>query len=94
MIIFSVSALDKSPVTLTGYEDVEFFELGEDDPLRVCEKLNYSLTAAKVSGGVLVSGSCTTAVCGICGRCPMGGSGRYGSGAAGDLLGILQSARN
>ncbi len=69
MIVFSVSALDKSPVTLNGFEDVEFFELEEDDPLTVCEKLEYTLTAAKVSGGVLVSGKCVTAVCGICGRC-------------------------
>lgn len=69
MILFSVSALDKSPVTLNGDEAVEFFGFSEDDPLTVCEKLTYSLKAAKVSGGVLVSGKCSTAVSGICGRC-------------------------
>ena len=69
MIVFSVSALDKSPVELRGDEDIEFFGFSEDDPLTVCEKLSYALKAAKVSGGVLVSGSCSTAVSGICGRC-------------------------
>ena len=69
MIVFSVSALDKAPVTLSGEEDIEFFELSEDDPLCICSKLVYSLSASRVSGGVLVKGSCSTAVSGFCGRC-------------------------
>ena len=69
MIIFSVSALEKAPVTLQGVENIEFFELDENDPLTVSRELTYKLTGSKVSGGVLIQGSCTTAVSGICGRC-------------------------
>ncbi len=69
MIIFSVSALEKAPVTLQGKEDIEFFELDENDPLTVSKELSYTLTGSKVSGGMLIKGNCRTAVSGICGRC-------------------------
>ena len=35
MIVFSVSALEKAPVTLCGTEDIDFFGLDENDPLTV-----------------------------------------------------------
>lgn len=69
MIQFSVSALDKAPVTLKGSEKPEFAGLDENDLLQVVADITYELTAAKVSGGVLVSGSCRTVVAGTCGRC-------------------------
>ena len=69
MIVFSISAMEKAPVTLCGTESIEFFELDENDPLTVSRELTYQLTGSKVSGGILISGSCTTAVSGICGRC-------------------------
>ena len=69
MIIFSVSALEKAPVTLRGTEGIEFFELDENDSLTVSKELQYELTGSKVSGGILIHGKCTTAVSGICGRC-------------------------
>ena len=69
MIVFSISAMEKAPVTLCGTESIEFFELDENDPVTVSEELKYQLTGSKVSGGVLISGKCTTAVSGICGRC-------------------------
>ena len=69
MIVFSVSALEKAPVTLQGTEDVEFFDLDENDSLTVSQKLQYKLTGSKVSGGILIHGKCKTAVSGICGRC-------------------------
>ena len=69
MIIFSVSALEKAPVTLHGVENAEFFELDDNDPLTVSKELSYELTGCKVSGGFLIKGNCTTAVSGICGRC-------------------------
>lgn len=69
MILFSVSALDKSPVTLEGEESIEFLDLGEDDQLTVVAPMSYKLSAGKVSGGVLVKGCAATAVNGICGRC-------------------------
>ena len=69
MIIFSVSALEKAPVTLRGTESIEFFGLDENDSLTVSKELQYELTGSKVSGGILIHGKCTTAVSGICGRC-------------------------
>ena len=69
MIVFSVSALEKAPVTLCGTEDIDFFGLDENDPLTVSKKLSYKLTGSKVSGGIIIKGTCTTAVSGICGRC-------------------------
>ena len=69
MIVFSVSAIEKAPVTLQGQEAVEFFDLDENDPLIVSRELSYTLTGSKVSGGILIKGSCSTAVSGICGRC-------------------------
>jgi uncharacterized protein len=56
-------------VTLQGKEAVEFFDLDENDPLIVSKELSYTLTGSKVSGGILIKGSCSTAVSGICGRC-------------------------
>ena len=69
MIVFSVSALEKAPVTLHGTEPAEFFDLDENDPLCVSRNMEYQLTGCKVSGGLLIKGECTTAVSGICGRC-------------------------
>ena len=69
MIKFSVSALDKAPVKLSGVLEPEFLELDENDPLQIADAINYELCGSKVSGGVLVTGFCSTAVCGICGRC-------------------------
>ena len=69
MIVFPVSAIEKAPVTLQGQEAVEFFDLDENDPLIVSRELSYTLTGSKVSGGILIKGSCSTAVSGICGRC-------------------------
>lgn len=72
MIEFSVSALDKAPVTLCGKENPEFIGLAADDFLQVVSDMEYELTASKVSGGVLVAGSCQVTVAGTCGRCLCG----------------------
>ena len=69
MIKFSVSALDKAPVKLAGTLAVAFLELDENDPLQITDEIKYELCGTKVSGGVLVTGCCSTAVSGICGRC-------------------------
>jgi uncharacterized protein len=69
MIVFSVSALEKAPVTLQGEEPPEFLELAEDDIFAAASPVCYDLTARLVSGGILVTGSVSTSVSGICGRC-------------------------
>ena len=69
MIKFSVSRLDKEPIELSGSVDKEFIDLPEGDAYTVVAPLEYHLTAVKVSGGALVTGSCSTSVSGICGRC-------------------------
>lgn len=69
MIVFSVSALEKAPVTLRGEEPPEFLELAEDDIFTADSQVNYELTAQLVSGGMLVTGSVSTSVSGTCGRC-------------------------
>ena len=69
MIKISVSRLDKEPVELEGSIDKEFISLPEGDAYTVISPLQYNLTAVKISGGALVTGSCRTTVSGICGRC-------------------------
>ncbi|MCI5780069.1 MAG: DUF177 domain-containing protein [Lentisphaeria bacterium] len=69
MIRFSVSALEKAPVTLTGTLPPEFLELGPDDLFSPAGEVAYRLTARLVSGGVLLSGTCRTTLRTTCGLC-------------------------
>ncbi|MBQ4314028.1 MAG: DUF177 domain-containing protein [Lentisphaeria bacterium] len=69
MIKFSVSRLDKEPIELKGTEDKEFIALPENDAYTVVAPLEYALTAVKISGGALITGSCRTVISGVCGRC-------------------------
>lgn len=68
MIKFSVSRLDKETIELTGTEPPEFLELTEND-YEITSNVSYDLKVEKVSGGVLVTGSCEVNIAGICGRC-------------------------
>ena len=70
MIMFSVSAVIKAPVTLCGSEKPEFLALDEnDDAVQVVSDVTYNLTGSAVSGGVLISGSAEVTIAGTCGRC-------------------------
>ncbi|MBR7155993.1 MAG: DUF177 domain-containing protein [Lentisphaeria bacterium] len=70
MIMFSVSAVIKAPVTLCGREKPEFLELDAgDDAVEVVSDITYELTGSAVSGGVLISGSAEVTIAGTCGRC-------------------------
>ena len=69
MMVFHISQLDKAPVTLTGSEPPEFLELGEDEQFKAVSPVTYELTGSVVSGGVLVTGSCSVEIAGFCGRC-------------------------
>lgn len=69
MIWFSISALEKAPVRKTGSLPPEFIDLAEEDAFASDGSGSYDLTAMLVSGGVLVSGSASTPLKSICGRC-------------------------
>lgn len=69
MIWFSISALEKAPVRKTGSLPPEFIDLAEEDAFAPDGSGSYDLTAMLVSGGVLVSGSASTPLKSICGRC-------------------------
>jgi uncharacterized protein len=69
VIWFSISALEKAPVRKTGLLPPEFIDLAEEDAFAPDGSGSYDLTAMLVSGGVLVSGSASTPLKSICGRC-------------------------
>jgi uncharacterized protein len=69
VIWFSISALEKAPVRKTGSFPPEFIDLAEEDAFAPDGSGSYDLTAMLVSGGVLVSGSASTPLKSICGRC-------------------------
>jgi uncharacterized protein len=69
VIWFSISALEKAPVRKTGSLPPEFIDLAEEDAFAPDGSGSYDLTAMLVSGGVLVSGSASTPLKSICGRC-------------------------
>ncbi|MBE6357040.1 MAG: DUF177 domain-containing protein [Lentisphaerae bacterium] len=69
MIFFSVSALEKAPVSKSGVLPPEFLDLAGDDQYSAAGEGSYDLTAQLISGGVLVSGRVSIPVSSICGRC-------------------------
>ena len=69
MIEFSVSALEKSPVTLRGPLPAEFLSFPDGDIFSAAGEGRYELTASRVSGGVLVSGRISAPVAAFCSRC-------------------------
>ncbi len=69
MISFSISALEKAPVRKDGVLPGEFLDLAPEDAFAPAGEVEYDLTAALVSGGVLVSGKAAAKVNSVCGRC-------------------------
>lgn len=69
MITFSVSALEKAPVSKSGVIPPEFLDLAAEDAFSASGDGSYELTAQIVSGGVLVSGSVKAPVVTSCGSC-------------------------
>ena len=69
MFKFSVSALEKAPVTRRGEADAAFLDLDAADTFAPAGDVSYDLTAQLVSGGVLVSGSCSCLMHTVCGKC-------------------------
>ena len=69
MFKFSVSALEKAPVTRRGEADAAFLDLDAADTFAPAGDVSYDLTAQLVSGGVLVSGRAAARVSAVCGRC-------------------------
>jgi len=69
VIWFSISALEKAPVRKSGPLPPEFPDLAEGDDFAPAGCGEYDLTAAPVSGGVLVSGSASIHLKSVCGRC-------------------------
>ncbi|MCQ2379423.1 MAG: DUF177 domain-containing protein [Victivallaceae bacterium] len=69
MIRVSVALLDKQPVELDDEEPVEFLDEEFNGQYEFVSPVRYKLLARKVSGSVLVTGSCSTEICGVCGRC-------------------------
>lgn len=69
MINFSISALEKTPVRKDGELPGEFLDLAAEDAFAPAGVVEYDLTAALVSGGVLVSGRASARVRAVCGRC-------------------------
>ena len=69
MINFSISALEKAPVRKDGVLPGEFLDLAPEDAFAPAGVVEYDLTAAIVSGGVLVSGKASARVSAVCGRC-------------------------
>ena len=67
MITFSVSALEKAPVSKSGVIPPEFLDLAAEDAFSASGEGSYELTAQIVSGGVLVSGSVKAPVVTSCG---------------------------
>ena len=69
MIVFSISAVEKAPVTLCGVLEKEFMTLDGSDSFAVTGGMEYKLTARKVSGGAMITGKAVTTLSGACGRC-------------------------
>ena len=69
MITFSVSALEKNPVRKSGVLPAEFLDLAPEDSFAAAGEVTYDVTAALVSGGVLVSGELSVPLTTVCGRC-------------------------
>lgn len=69
MIKFSVSRLDRENIELSGSEPAEFLDLADGDVYEAVSPVEYDLLVSKVSGGILVSGSCRVVIAGECGRC-------------------------
>ena len=67
MINFSISALEKAPVRKDGELPGEFLDLAAEDAFAPAGVVGYDLTAALVSGGVLVSGRAAARVSAVCG---------------------------
>jgi uncharacterized protein len=68
MIKFFVSRLEKEDITLEDSEPAEILELN-DGEYRAIAPVSYKLTGKLVSGGILVSGKCSTKISGSCGIC-------------------------
>ncbi len=95
MIRVSVALLDKQPVELDDEEPVEFLDEEFNGQYEFVSPVRYKLLARKVSGSVLVTGGCSTEICGVRGRflatmaergnrgCPRPLRGREKRGAAG-----------
>ena len=69
MIKISLTRLEKEAIELCGDEPAEFLEVEPTEQFYVSAPVHYELTAAMVTGGVLIEGVVSTAVSGICGRC-------------------------
>lgn len=69
MIKFSIKALEKSGITISGAEPAEFLELAANDIYRVAGEVIYELTGQYLNGNILVKGSAKVLMSGICGRC-------------------------
>lgn len=69
MICFSVSALEKNPVVKSGTLPPEFLDLAPEDDFAAAGDVSYDLTAALVSGGVLITGMLSVPLTARCGRC-------------------------
>ena len=79
MIKISLTRLEKEAIELCGDEPAEFLEVEPTEQFYVSAPVHYELTAAMVTGGVLIEGVVSTAVSGICGRClyPVENEGIY-----------------
>ena len=70
MIVFSISAMENTPVVKkTGVLMPTFLDLAEEDLFSAEQEISYDLEGKLVSGGVLISGKISTVVSGHCGRC-------------------------
>ena len=70
MIVFSISAMENTPVVKkSGVLMPTFLDLAEEDLFSAEQEISYDLEGKLVSGGVLISGKISTVVSGHCGRC-------------------------
>ncbi len=69
MIRIHLGLLAKQPIELTGTEPAELLGVKPTSSLSVRSPLSYRLTAKGVSNGVLVEGSLSYRIGGVCGRC-------------------------
>ena len=69
MIRLSLGLLEKQKLELEGEEPPEFLDLDAASGMTVSSPFRYRLAAELVSGSVLVRGSFSYDVSGVCGRC-------------------------
>ncbi len=69
MIKINVLELDRHELDIAGTENHAFLEIDDTELMRLKNRVEYQLHATQLNRGVLVTGTVTTAIHCVCGRC-------------------------